>query len=238
MKPFIRALGTHNLSALTYRAREAETTGPGEFDPVAVTAALNAALLNSSDRTDFLHEAITLVTNGLGVHQLLDLTVMAVSERMLRFREADDLDLSDDFGWLDMSHGLTFANAARWQWDAAPGPDTLRQALFALWLAHWTGRHEWHTDIGQRHVPTVGDIETASSNLIHASLTDGSGSFIVAAHAIKTSVAARDEARRTGSLLPLQATHRFVHARKMERFVARSVTEATEFLTGKKSRDD
>ena len=38
----------------------------------------------------------------------------AVSERMLRYDIAGERDFHDDFGWLDITHGLTYANAARW----------------------------------------------------------------------------------------------------------------------------
>ena len=37
-----------------------------------------------------------------------------VGERMMRYDVAGERDLLDDFGWLDITHGLTYANAARW----------------------------------------------------------------------------------------------------------------------------
>ena len=82
---------------------------------------------------------------------MLDVVVHAVSERMLRYDLAGEFDFDDDFGWLDITHGLTYANAARWHVAHAPAgvtPDLLRLVLFTAFLAQWTGRHEWHTGIG------------------------------------------------------------------------------------------
>ena len=65
---------------------------------------------------------------------------------MLRYDVAGEFDFHDDFGWLDITHGLTYANAARWHADGPSDPDVLRLALWCVFQAHWTGRHEWHTD--------------------------------------------------------------------------------------------
>ncbi len=224
MKPFMRAVAGYDRDSIEVLTNTS----------VGRDSELIDLLLNSHDRTAFLRRAMVLARDGVSVDSLLDHAVEVVSERMLRYNTAEDFELADDFGWLDMTHGITFANAARWQWHHHPGPDTFRQALFALWLAHWTGRHEWHTTIGPRvNFDEVGP----AGNLTEEALTDRSGSFIVAAHAVKLSVAAEIEGARAGSDLPLLATARFLRTPKMERFVARNVVEATEFLTGRKKRD-
>ena len=90
--------------------------------------------------------------SGAGVDGLLDVVVDAVSERMLRYDATGEFDFHDDFGWLDITHGLTYANAARWHGrhamagDVEARADAVRLALWCVFLAHWTGRHEWHTD--------------------------------------------------------------------------------------------
>ena len=50
------------------------------------------------------------------------------------------------------------------------------------------------------------------------------------AHVVKLSQAAREEAEATGSNLPLAAAARFAAAPRLERFVARNVAEAIDFV--------
>ena len=94
---------------------------------------------------------------------MLDVVVDAVAERMLRYDPAGEFDFHDDFGWLDITHGLTYANATRWHaGHAASGrldrrADAVRLALWCVFLAHWTGRHEWHAGVGE---PVAVDLGT------------------------------------------------------------------------------
>lgn len=178
--------------------------------------------------------AATAIQSGSGVDGLLDVVVAAVSERLLRYDVANEFVFEDDFGWLDITHGLTYANAVRWHHRHLPGPETVRLALFCAFLAQWTGRHEWHTGIGDRVEP---DEELTAAMLQRSALSDGTSAFIVHAHAVKTSRAAAEEAEATGSQLPLAATARFLAAPKLERFVAATVTRSIEFLAGRAPRD-
>jgi hypothetical protein len=173
------------------------------------------------------------------VSGLLDAVVAAVSERMLRYDATGEQDLSDDFGWLDITHGLTYANATRWHAAQQPGPDTLRLALFACFLAHYTGRHEWHTTVGPLHEVDRPSNKTVSYGeaAVRASMLDRSGAFIVQAHAIKTSRAAWEESVRIGSVAPLDAAWRFMHAPRQDRFVASAVQQSIDFLSGRVARD-
>jgi hypothetical protein len=59
----------------------------------------------------------------------------------------------------------------------------------------------------------------------------------VQAHAIKLCRAALEEATRMGDLAPLDATWRFMHAPKMDRFVASTVQQSIDFLAGRAPRD-
>jgi hypothetical protein len=81
------------------------------------------------------------------------------------------------------------------------------------------------------HLAMTGDQAEVGGILAEASLADRAGSFIVAAHLIKTTEAARREAAITGSSLPLAAAARFLAAPRVERFVARAVAESVEFVT-------
>jgi nitrite reductase/ring-hydroxylating ferredoxin subunit len=232
MKPFHRGLAQLDLTQL---AEASTTPEPGWVDD----GRLAAALLGS-DRTEAALAAGAALRAGAGIPRLLDAVTLAVSERMLRYDVASERDFHDDFGWLDITHGMTFANAARWHvWHNGPSVDTVRLALWTVFLANWTGRHEWHTEVGRRHhvEPLSDDLLSYGQSLQDEALLDGTTAFIVHAHAVKTSVAATDEAVRLGSSVPLDATARFMAAPKLERFVAATVTRSIDFLSGKAPRD-
>ncbi len=214
--------------------------------------ALLSALLDSPEAA--IDVAERAVLDGAGVGGLLDTVTLAVSERLLRYDPANDFDLSLDFGWLDITHGVTYARAARWAWELDPSPATARLALFTAFLAHDTGRAErW----GARRVstpelvPVAGDVAAAvlegraddavahalagdrvevGEALARASLADRASSWIVAAHVIKLGQAAREEAASIGSSLPLAAAARFAAAPRLERFVAANAAEALDFV--------
>ena len=177
---------------------------------------------------------------------------IAVSRRLLRY----DVDLEfahdDGFGWLDITHGLTTARAARWAWRAHPSAATVRQALWAVWLCHDTGRAERRHGIADETdvTPVAGDVETlirrgdveaalgavraagtgAHRVLVDAALADRAGSFIVMAHLIKLTKAAIEESLATGSDLPVLAATRLLAAPRAERFVTGAVTESLAFV--------
>jgi nitrite reductase/ring-hydroxylating ferredoxin subunit len=182
---------------------------------------------------------VAAMRNGAGVEGVLDAVVAAVSRRMMRYDTRGEFEFADDFGWLDITHGITYANAARWHHAHSPGPDTVRLAMFCAFLALWTGRHEWHTTVHPPAEPAdLGDdVAAAGDELQRRSLGDGTSAFIVHAHAVKTSRAAAIEAARTGSFEPLHAVARFMEAPRLERFVAANVVRSIEFLAGRAPRD-
>jgi hypothetical protein len=229
MRRFLRALDV-DLRALAEVPDQDGWTDDGRL--------LDALL--GADRTEPVHAAVAALRSGCGVDRLLDVVVTAVSERMLRYDTAGERDLHDDFGWLDITHGLTYANAARWHHEQHPGVDSLRLALWTVFQSHWTGRHEWHSAIGRRAevAPGPADLRAYGEALQQRSLLDETSTFIVHAHGVKTSMAATTEALRTGSRLPLDATARFLDAPKLERFVAATVTRSIDFLTGRAPRDE
>ena len=115
----------------------------------------------------------------------------------------------------------------------------MRLVLWTAFLANWTGRHEWHTAVGERAEvePRSSDLGEYGRSLQHEALLDGTTAFIVHAHAVKMSTAATEEALRLGSSVPLDATARFMAAPKLERFVAATVTRSIDFLSGRTQRD-
>jgi hypothetical protein len=194
--------------------------------------------------------AADAVRSGAGIEGLLDTVVLAASERLLRHDPAED-SAPTDFGWLDITHVLTYADAARWAWRAEPGPDTARLALWTVLMAHDSGRAERRRAGGPPVTalpdPAGGDLrsavedglaghavaialglpaDAAGAALERAALSDLAGSFIVSAHLVKTARAARREAPLVGSNLPLAATARFMASPRVERFVSAATTEA------------
>ena len=230
MRPFVKALGQLDLAELA------------EIEPVAGwqdDGRLFEALLGEA-RVEPLHAAVAALRAGAGIDRLLDVVVAAVSERMLRYEPAGEFDFHDDFGWLDITHGITYANAVRWHNAYLPGPDSVRLALWCVFQANWTGRHEWHTGVGRTAEiePRSDDLRTYGEALQREALLDGTTAFIVHAHAVKTSVAATEEAVRSGSPAPLDAVARFMAEPRLERFVAATVTRSIDFLNGKARRED
>lgn len=229
---FQRGLAQLDLGELAERAADP--------DPSWVDDGRLLAVLLGADRTDAALATGRVILAGAGIDGVLDTVSLAVSERMLRYDTAGERDFHDDFGWLDITHGLTYANAARWLAARSPvTPDIVRLAMWTAFLANWTGRYEWHTQVGERVdvEPRSTDLGEYGRSLQHEALLDGTTAFIVHAHAVKTSVAATEEAVRLGRPEPLDAAARFLAAPKLERFVAATVTRSIDFLSGRTARD-
>lgn len=224
MRKAARAIGATDLAAL------ADAHASPAWDPLPFAGALADA---TEEPTAMCVDA---VHDGAGIDGLLNGISLAASIRMLRHDETTEFDHQEPTGWLDVTHAMTYANAARWAWAASPGPDTARLALFAAWLVFDSGRAQRRGRVDNEHVEAtmarVGrrPVDDVFDELARTALDDRSGAFIVMAHLIKVTVAARAEAIATGSRLPLAAAHRFVHGQRMERFVAATVAEAIDFV--------
>ncbi|MEP7045611.1 MAG: Rieske 2Fe-2S domain-containing protein [Ilumatobacteraceae bacterium] len=238
-RPFMRALAGVDLAMLADLPVTAGWSDDG----------LLLATLLGNDRQAIVPSVVAAMHGGAGVGGVLDVVVETVGERMMRYDLAGEHDLLDDFGWLDITHGLTYAHAARWhhqqaetERDRRPGAggDIVRLAMFTAFLAQWTGRHEWHTKVAERDEGRSfgGTVTEAGEALQREALLDNASAFIVYAHGIKTSRAAAGEAERSGSMLPLQAAARLLDSPRLERFVAANVARSIEFLAGRAPRDD
>ena len=232
MTLFHRGLAEFDLNDLAEAA--------GDPDAAWVDDGRLLSALLGPDRTEAARAAASAIRAGAGLDAVLDVVSTAVSERMLRYDAGGEFDFHDDFGWLDITHGLTYANAARWHIaHQAVTPDLVRLVMWTVFLANWTGRHEWHTGVAERAEiePRSTDLGEYGRSLQHEALLDGTTAFIVHAHAVKMSVASTEEAIRLGSTVPLDATARFMAAPKLERFVAATVTRSIDFLSGRTNRD-
>jgi nitrite reductase/ring-hydroxylating ferredoxin subunit len=229
-RPFMRALAAVDLDALTALPTDASWDDDGTL----------LSVLLGNDRKAIVPSVVNAMRDGAGVDGVVDVVVRAVTQRMMRYDVTGERDLLDDFGWLDITHGITYAHAARWHHHHSPGPDTVRLVMFTAFLAQWTGRHEWHTAVGPAHEGRSFDdsVSEAADALQREALLDNAASFIVYAHGVKTGRAAALEARRSGSTLPLQAVARFLDSPRQERFVAASVARSIDFVAGRTPRDE
>ena len=65
----------------------------------------------------------------MGVPALIDETSRAASERFARFDIDLDMDDTNDWGWLDVTHTLTYTDALRWAWSVDPTPEVVARAV-------------------------------------------------------------------------------------------------------------
>jgi nitrite reductase/ring-hydroxylating ferredoxin subunit len=195
------------------------STGP--FDQ----AAYRRALTDGSPHDAFAALAGAL-TAGAPVTDVIDATGRAAAQRLARFDIDLDLDDTNEFGWLDVTHTLTYLNALRWAWSADPSPQVLRGLFHAAWFVQWTGQFDQRDpgparpqehrtdDAGQlhraiaRHDPDAavaavtgytGPRADLERSLIKSAAEDHSTAPIMVAHVVKTAQAAVSESRALGN---------------------------------------
>jgi nitrite reductase/ring-hydroxylating ferredoxin subunit len=195
--------------------------GAGPFDQ----AAYRRALTDGSPHDAFTALAGAL-TGGAPVTAVIDATGRAAAQRLARFDIDLDLDDTNEFGWLDVTHTLTYLNALRWAWSADPSPQVLRGLFHAAWFVQWTGQFDQRDrapaspperrtdDAGQLHraiarkdpeaaVAAVagysGPRADLERSLIKSAAEDHSTAPIMVAHVVKTAQAAVSESRALGS---------------------------------------
>jgi nitrite reductase/ring-hydroxylating ferredoxin subunit len=147
MRKAMRELTSIDLEALAAEAESWSDRPDPDWDPGRF-----ADRLLTADQAPIV-AAADLMRTGVGVEGVLDAATLAVSERLLRHDLDVEFDNNQLFGWLDITHGLTTARAARWAWRNHPSPAAIRSALFAVWLAYDTGRSERRHDRAAARAP-------------------------------------------------------------------------------------
>ena len=112
--PYMRPVRRGRSAASTSTRWPRSTADPTWRDDGRLVAALLDERRSHRPRS---RAAVDALRDGAGIDGLLDVVVAAVVERMLRYDVAGEFDFHDDFGWLDITHGMTYANAARWHAD-------------------------------------------------------------------------------------------------------------------------
>jgi nitrite reductase/ring-hydroxylating ferredoxin subunit len=211
-------------------------------------------------------EAVQALVSALGggapVTDLIDETGRAASERLARFDIELDLDDTNEWGWLDVTHTLTYLDALRWAWSVDPTPEVLRGLFHAAWFVQWTsqfderngsGRPKPHPtdDAAEVHRAIVdrdpdgavalvdgyaGPRAELERALAKAAAEDHSVAPIMVAHVVKTAQAAIEESRALGdapdATEPIAAAARFLASPKRERFVFQATLEAIAVMRG------
>ena len=218
MRKFLRAweAAGPDLEAL------ARSRGTGGFDELGYRRALTDG--SPEDAAGVLVRALEA---GVPVTAVIDATSRAAAERLTRFDIELDLDDTNEWGWLDVTHTLTYLNALRWAWSADPSPQVLRGLFHAAWFVQWTGQFDERNpgpgggrpgphptqDAAEVHCAIVNrDPEAAVAlvdgytgpraelerSLIRAAAEDHSTAPIMVAHVVKTAQAAVEESRALG----------------------------------------
>ena len=201
--------------------------------------------------------------SGVAVERLIDETSRAAAGRLGRFDIDIDLDDTNEWGWLDVTHTLTYTDALRWAWSTDPTPEVLRGLFHAAWFVQWTGRLDARSP-GPEPPPSAtedaddvfrgiverdpaktvalvngyeGPREPLERAIGRAAAEDHSVAPIMVAHTVKTAQAAIVESRAlgddTGGRAPIAAAARFLASPKRERFVYQATLEAVAFVEGR-----
>ncbi len=220
MRKFLRAWeqASPDLESLAARGRLVT----GDFDQMGYRRALT-----DGSPQDALGALVTALDKGADVKAVIDATGQAAAERLTRFDIELDLDDTNEWGWLDVTHTLTYLNALRWAWSADPTPQVLRGLFHAAWFVQWTGQFDVRgaapeTNRRRPHPTTdatevsraivrrdpeaalalvdgyTGPREELERSLIQAASEDHSTTPIMVAHVVKTAQAAVAESRALG----------------------------------------
>ncbi len=211
-------------------------------DPQTSFAALNGAL-----------EA------GVDVGKILNVTSGAAAERFRRFDIDIDTDDTNEWGWLDVTHNMTYLDALRWAWSVDPSPEVLRGLYHAVWFVNFTRRFDERNPRVRQEPAVTSDadsIVTAIRNkdpegaealiagyegpaeelrgaIARGASEDNSIAPIMVAHAVKTARASIIESEAIGDRSPMIAAGRFMASPKRERFVYNATLEAIAFTAGR-----
>lgn len=224
--------------------------------------AYRRALLDGSPEESFtsLREGLEA---GVAVERLIDHTSRAAAERLSRFDIDIDLDDTNEWGWLDVTHTLTYTDALRWAWSVDRSPEVLRGLFHAAWFVQWTGRLDAPMPVPEPRPHPTEDAEDVFRAIVErdpaktvalvkgydgpreplehaigrAAAEDHSVAPIMVAHTVKTAQASIVESRalgeERGGRAPIAAAARFLASPKRERFVYQATLEAVAFVEGR-----
>jgi len=147
-----------------------------------------------------------------------------------RWDAQTDGTIAQNVGWLDFTHGLTFANAVRAQ--AAKFPELWPAGL--LQLACFTGRNAAFTTAApQLDAWRVGDRDGFFASCLARVTDHGEDQYIRSAHLLKTTLAVREEVDALppeSAAIALAALNRYVNTPPKRRHARRTAHQALAFV--------
>ncbi len=176
----------------------------------------------------------TLASSAAEPRALYHALLLANAVNLLQFDTARQqrihVPVSGNVGWLDFTHGLTFANAVRKLCARYPAlwPDALLQ------MACFNGRNAAHTLAESQLAEWApADPEATLDELIERVLDHGQGEHIVSVHLLKTALAVREEITglpRDDAVLLVAALRRFFDSPLKRRHARRTAWQALQFV--------
>lgn len=168
------------------------------------------------------------------VHELYDALLGAAAWNLLHydltFDCATDNAIADNIGWLDFTHALTFANAARHLCEESPAlwPKALLQ------MALFVGRNAKYVTVDDEERWAVDDRAAFFGREKSALYDHGIPEPIIACHRLKVLFALEDELRASPNAPWAEAmcagVNRYLHSPHKRRHGLRLATQALDFI--------
>lgn len=179
--------------------------------------------------------ALAIDSSGTPVNEHYNALLGANAYNMLTYdlyyQEQTTRPIQDNVGWLDFTHGLTFANAVHVQ--CSKFPELWPHGL--LQLACFSGRNAPYTNASQNVDRwQVKDADEFITDTIESIFDHGYDEFIVSVHLVKTTCAVREEI--SNSIDPevktnvLAALNRFLHEPLKRKHARRTAQQSINFV--------
>ena len=254
MKKFLKAWDQPDVDLTRVMTSSAASPNGHDFE----SESFNRAILEGDPQHAFtaVNDALH---SGVGVERIIDATALAAAERFMRFDVDIDTDDTNEWGWLDVTHNMTYLDALRWAWSVDPSPELLRGVYHAVWFVNFTRQLDERTPRVRPQPAETNDADDVLTAVrskdpeavealiagyegpepdLHGALAQGASednsvSPIMVAHAVKTARASIVESETLGDRRPMIAAGRFLASPKRERFVYNATLEAIDFTAGR-----
>ena len=208
-------------SVLQEWGKSSNNTAPSvaEYRKLNIDKALKLTVDSSAAPTEALYDALL----GANAAQMLAYD--------MSYQYHTNKPISDNVGWLDFTHSITFANAVHKQCQKFPElwPAGLLQ------MACFSGRNRPFTNADLNEKPwAIDNIEQFFHDQVDALFDHGKEEYIVSVHLLKTLLAAREEVNNGSSTYTRQlivaAMNRFLHSPLKRKHTRRTAHQALQFV--------
>lgn len=203
---------------------------------------LNTSIKNNVGNLDFwrknVNDSMNLVSENFdeqNIKILYDALLLSNAKNMLYFdisyQNNTNNKVSDNIGWLDFTHALTFSNAVKTQCNKYP--DLWKKGL--LQLACFSGRNHNYLDLESEETFLVENYESFKNSFFERILDHGIPTPIFPAHLLKTSIAVFEEIENTNDLelkKYLSASlNRFLNAPLKQKHMKRTIKQGIDLVS-------